>query len=139
MPNTATTFKQSREENYRDIFLNVDHFADRFDYVPYGGVRRTVIGWLGNGPIADREKLDSFEEFEELTVSCCRDPEAANSNGDRLGGIDRPNVGDLIILDGDPDSQAFVYVSTLKQTNYSYLLKYQRSKTRQLGTAQTRR
>lgn len=138
MANNATTFKQARAENYLAIFLNVDHFAETFAYIPVGGSRRTVIGNVDRGPAALREKMDSQEEFEEITVSCSKDPNAA-ADGILYSGIAAPSIGDMVILEGDTDDKAYVYVMTAKQTPYSHLLRFQRSKTQQLGTAQTRR
>ncbi len=131
----AVTFKQLRDNAYRDVFLDTKVHAETVLFIRNLGREEDLQGRdeaiiaaraAGSNIVVsvseDVEEPDLFDNdqtltrTEEIVIQCCRDPAAVNSDLELLGGIADPNVRDGILRSvlRDPEQRPYYFQRTMR-------------------------
>ena len=142
------TFKQLRDKAYRDTFLDVKYHGESVLLIRNLGRQEDAIA-IDTAILAAKtansyivvsisEDVDDLEIFdndqtldrmETISVQCCRDPAAVNSDLTLLGGIADPNLRDGILRSTtkDPSQRPYFFQREMQHpTDVLWRLKFAR-------------
>ena len=126
----AKTFKELRDDAYRNIFMSTKYFGEQLVKVENLRWREDVAAWdqavsdailAGDffyGTISDDMEVDgafddgqSYDRTETIVLQCLKDPAARDKDNNLIGGIDKPNLHlGIVRLEGDRDPLGIPYM-----------------------------
>jgi len=132
------TFAQLRKQDLLRVALSTDRYAEQVDFYPAGGPPRQIIVSVVHGDMATlSESSHDVQTVERIRVRAAKDQSAAD-NGNAIGGIADPRLGDCLVRGDDPKDRAYSFVNKLGETTDSWFLLFQRQRREQVGTSNTR-
>ena len=135
------TFKQLRDNAYRDTFLDTKYHGETVLLVRNLGRQEDALAIctaiaaaksVGSNIVVsisdDMEEAELFDSnqtldrMERIIVQCCRDPAAVNSKAELLGGLGDPNLRDGILRSTTKDPSQRPYFFQREMQNPSDVL-----------------
>jgi hypothetical protein len=114
------SLKLARKENFYNVILNCDQFAETVTYKRPGASDAQIVCVVRDAPedLAERQ-LEEIRE-QKILVRIGRDPAEAK------GGIQEPRIGDAIVRQCFPDWTYSFQGRTTEVTPHSFTLEFAR-------------
>jgi hypothetical protein len=133
----ALTFAEVRSRNLLRTLLNSERGAEDCIYLASGGAARTVRCLIHSAISNLRSNPEEVFNLDQIDCRFSKDP-AATDGGVVLGGVERPQLGDGLIRAGEDRNRAYGFAFVIEEAHDSWLCRFERRLTRQIGTQQTR-
>jgi hypothetical protein len=122
------TFADARKTTFYATVLG-GQFSEVVAFYPSAGAARSVTGIVQTN--RGRQNDEPAEtDVERLWLHCGRDESHVK------GGIERPEIGDTLVLDSDPAGrERWAFTGEVEdQTAYAHRLRFERHRTKTIGT-----
>ncbi len=121
------TFKTNRRDNFYEVFLNDEHFAEWITYHPAVGDERAVLALIEHEQRRHEDEV-VVRDDERIVVTVGRD------ETHEKGGVELPKIGDGLMREVDDGWGKFAFTGeVVNQTAHSWKLVFTRPKSRALG------
>lgn len=119
------SFRAARALNFRQVFLNTEHFAEEVIYMPAGGAERTITAIVRARRQSGALQQHVTTDEDVLDVKVLRD---------ETDGVETPQRGDRLRLPTDPPGKQYSFSGEITdETPHSFGLVFIHRRPHEVG------
>lgn len=116
------------EQRKYDLVALLHSFGEPISYRPHLGAARSIVAILKRDELL-RDNGTGKEGSEVLSVTVLRDP-----TFDQLGGIDAPDIHDVVEVTSDPERRQFKFTgNVLRKHKHGWTLEFRSTRQKRMG------